>query len=337
MSAVVASIGTSHSIMLAPEHQENWATRASQDQTDTGLLDTAGKSVTYQELAQRAGDQYAAELGPEIWQERWDRAQVAIQRIKDDLTALEPDLLLIVGDDQRELFYESLQPALAVFMGDTVKMSEGQVPHDIPADRVEKVRGFLSWLGCDGRSHPGDPEAGLHVVQSLVAQGYDVASMNALPGDREFGHAFGWALGPMLSGTRWEKTSIPSVPIMLNTYFPPNQPTSARCYDLGTALAKAVADLPGDRRVAVIGSGGLSHFVVDEEIDRKVLTALADHDAETLRSIPEHRINSGSSEIRNWLTVGGAAEHLETQWTEYVPAYRSPAGTGVGLAFGVWS
>ncbi|MGW8814389.1 DODA-type extradiol aromatic ring-opening family dioxygenase [Gordonia terrae] len=337
MSSIVASIGTSHSVMLAPGHHELWSTRAEQDRTDTGLLDREGNPATYSELEQRAGDRYRNELDADTWQQKWDRAQVAIQRIRDDLTELEPDLLLIIGDDQRELFYESLQPAIAVFMGDTVKMSEGQVPHDVPADRVEKVRGFLSWLGCDGRSHPGDPGAGLHLVKSLVAQGFDVASMNELPGDREFGHAFGWALGPMLTGTKWEKTSIPSVPIMVNTYFPPNQPTSARCYDLGTALAKAVSDLPGERRVAVIGSGGLSHFVVDEEIDRKVMTALAEHDVDALRSIPEDRINSGSSEIRNWLTVGGAAEHLKTRWTEYIPAYRSAAGTGVGLAFGVWS
>ncbi|MFE7422216.1 hypothetical protein [Rhodococcus sp. NPDC057529] len=337
MSSVVASIGTSHSVMLAPDHHELWSTRAEQDSTDTGLVDNDGKPQTYEALAAMAGDRYLDQLAPEIWQQKWDRCQVAIARIRDDLTALEPDLLLIIGDDQRELFYETLQPAIAVFMGETVKMSEGQVPHDIPADRVEKVRGFLSWLGCDGRAHPGDPAAGLQIVQSLIKQGFDVASMSDLPGDREFGHAFGWALGPMLTGTPWETLSIPSVPIMVNTYFPPNQPTSARCYDLGVALARAVEDLPGERRVAVIGSGGLSHFVVDEELDRTVLTALANHDADTLRSIPEHRIDSGTSEIRNWLTVGGAAAHLDTQWTDYIAAYRSPAGTGVGLAFGVWS
>lgn len=337
MSSVVAGIGTSHSIMLAPGHHELWATRAEQDRTDTGLVDAQGTSRTYDELLAQADGRFDDQLGAEQWQSKWDEAQAAIQRIRDDLVALEPDLLLIVGDDQRELFYETLQPALAVFTGKDVRMSVGQVPHDVPPERADKIREFLTWLGCDGRTHPGDPEAGLHVVRSLVKQGFDVASMNGLPGDREFGHAFGWALGPMLTGTPWAEATMPSVPIMLNTYFPPNQPTSARCYDLGVALANAVADLPGDRRVAVVGSGGLSHFVVDEEIDRQVVEALRDQDTEALRSLPEHRLDSGTSEIRNWLTVGGASEHLQTQWVSYVPAYRSPAGTGVGLAFGVWS
>ncbi len=337
MSSVVAAIGTSHSVMLAPDPLDLWATRAIQDQTDTGLLDAEGRPQAYDALAEAAGDRYRDQLAPEVWQEKWDRSHRAIQRMRDDLVTLEPDLLVIVGDDQRELFFETLQPALAVFMGETVKMSRGQVPHDLPADRIDKVREFLSRLGCDGREHPADPKASLQIVQSLVGQGFDVASMSGLPGDREFGHAFGWALGPMLAGTPWEQNAIPSVPVMLNTYFPPNQPSSARCYDLGVALARAVEDLPGDRRVVVVGSGGLSHFVVDEELDRSVLSALERQDAQALRAIPENRINSGTSEVRNWLTVGGAAAHLATKWTEYVPAYRSAAGTGVGLAFGVWA
>jgi hypothetical protein len=36
------------------------------------------------------------------------------------------------------------------------------------------------------------------------------------------------------------------------------------------------------------------------------------------------------------IAVAGGAEGLKHQWSEYVPAYRSPAGTGTGLAFGLW-
>jgi hypothetical protein len=186
--------------------------------------------------------------------------------------------------------------------------------------------------GVPKHEHSGAPEAGLHIVRSLTAQGFDVTSMSGLPGEREFGHAFGWVLGPLLDGR-----TIDSIPIMLNTYFPPNQPTSARCYDLGAALARAIEDMPGDRRVSVITSGGLSHFVIDEDIDRTVLEAFRTGDAEVLRTLPERRINSGTSEIRNWLTAAGAATKLQLQWSEYVPAYRSEAGTGVGLAFALWS
>ena len=54
-------------------------------------------------------------------------------------------------------------------------------------------------------------------------------------------------------------------------------------------------------------------------------------------SYSERRLDSGTSEIRNWITAAGAGAHLPARWVDYLPAYRSPAGTGVGLAFGLWA
>jgi 3-O-methylgallate 3,4-dioxygenase len=48
------------------------------------------------------------------------------------------------------------------------------------------------------------------------------------------------------------------------------------------------------------------------------------------------QLNSGTSEIRNWIAAAGALEGLETAWQDYVPCYRSPAGTGCGMGFAVW-
>ena len=93
---------------------------------------------------------------------------------------------------------------------------------------------------------------------------------------------------------------------------------------------------PGSARVGILASGGLSHFTVDEELDRGVLDACTRNDGEALCSIPAAKLNSGSSEIRNWITVAGAAEHLKTAWQEYIPCYRSAAGTGCGMGFAVW-
>jgi 3-O-methylgallate 3,4-dioxygenase len=86
----------------------------------------------------------------------------------------------------------------------------------------------------------------------------------------------------------------------------------------------------------VVASGGLSHFVVDEELDQIVLGAMRANDGEALRRIDPRRLNSGTSEVRNWIAAAGAASHLSASWVEYIPAWRSPAGTGVGLAFGLW-
>jgi 3-O-methylgallate 3,4-dioxygenase len=133
-----------------------------------------------------------------------------------------------------------------------------------------------------------------------------------------------------------DKAVVPIVPVALNTYFPPNQPRPRRCYQLGQAIRDAVRSSPGTARVGILGSGGLSHFTVDEELDRLVLDACRRNDGATLSSIPMHKLNSGSSEIRNWITVAGASEHLETDWQEYIPCYRSLAGTGCGMGFAVW-
>ncbi|MBO0685538.1 MAG: extradiol ring-cleavage dioxygenase, partial [Candidatus Dormibacteraeota bacterium] len=109
------------------------------------------------------------------------------------------------------------------------------------------------------------------------------------------------------------------------------------CYDLGRAIRKAVETMPGELRVAVIASGGLSHFVTDERLDREVLEALRKGDERCLRDIPVHLLNSGNSEIRNWITVAAACEDKKVAWDEYIPVYRTQVGTGCGLAFARWT
>jgi len=93
----------------------------------------------------------------------------------------------------------------------------------------------------------------------------------------------------------------------------------------------------GLQRIGIVGSGGLSHFLVDEALDRGVIDALARRDGDALQSLPRHKLNSGSSEIRMWICVAGAVEHLDFAWSSYVPGYRTPAGSGTGLGFALWS
>jgi 3-O-methylgallate 3,4-dioxygenase len=128
----------------------------------------------------------------------------------------------------------------------------------------------------------------------------------------------------------------PIVPIMLNTYYPPNQPTPKRCYQLGRAIRQAVEAWPTRQRVAIVASGGLSHFFVDEDLDRYVLELLAKKDGGALVALPTGKLESGNSEIRNWIAAAGALEHLNMQLVDYVPSYRSEAGSGVGMAFAFW-
>jgi aromatic ring-opening dioxygenase catalytic subunit (LigB family) len=127
------------------------------------------------------------------------------------------------------------------------------------------------------------------------------------------------------------------VPVAVNAYFPPNQPSPARCHAVGRALRRAIESWDEDARVAVVASGGLSHFVVDEELDRGVLDALSSHDRDALAALPAWRLQSGSSEIRNWIVAAGVLEGLDMATVDYIPLYRTVAGTGVGAAFVQWS
>jgi hypothetical protein len=126
------------------------------------------------------------------------------------------------------------------------------------------------------------------------------------------------------------------LPVMLNTYFPPNTPTAARCHDIGCSIRRVLEAAASPARVAVVASGGLSHFLCEEAFDRQLVAALRAGDATALRAIPQQALLSGSSEIRNWVAVAGATSHLRPDFTEYIPVYRTPAGTGIGLAFMSW-
>jgi 3-O-methylgallate 3,4-dioxygenase len=249
----------------------------------------------------------------------------AVKRLGQDIRGLRPDLLVIIGDDQDELFSSMNNPSIAVSYAPTVR-SAGS--HD-----DESSGGvFRRRLGMDGEVHAADAPAALHLINELISARFDVATVGGLDGDKGFGHAFTWVLGRLLGGT-----SIPAIPILLNTYFPPNQPTPSRCLELGRVLQRACESLPGDRRVVVVASGGLSHFVVNAELDQEVLRAIEYHDYDSLEKLPAHLLNSGTSEIRNWIAMSGASDGLTLRWMEYQQVYRTAAGTGCGLAFALLS
>jgi hypothetical protein len=105
---------------------------------------------------------------------------------------------------------------------------------------------------------------------------------------------------------------------------------------LGRALRRAIESFTEDMTVAVMASGGLSHFVVDEEFDHRILDGLKTRNVDSLATIPRRYMRSGTSEGLNWIAAGGALEGLSMEIVDYVPAYRSTAGTGVGMAFALW-
>jgi hypothetical protein len=88
----------------------------------------------------------------------------------------------------------------------------------------------------------------------------------------------------------------------------------------------------------MVASGGLTHFVIDEDFDQTVLTAMEKADEDTLAKLPENVFKVGTAEIKNWYPVIAAmnAEGRLFHKVDYVPCYRSEAGTGNAMAFVYW-
>jgi hypothetical protein len=325
MAEIVFGAGTSHSPLLAAPPRL-WAERADQDRHNPELYDNTGVIGSFDELAAAAGDRFAQRCTMPVWEENWRRCQAALDRLREDFRRICPDVVLVIGDDQRELFTETNQPAMAISAA--AEMTT-ELLDDHDSEFLKEAA--ASYLMDAEFTFAGHTSLARDLVEGLVDQGFDIGWMAAAPPGTGFGHAYGFPIHRFL-----QPDPVPVIPFMLNTYYPPNQPTPRRCFELGRALRAAAEASPIDARIAVLASGGLSHFVVDEALDRRVLDAITQKDAEVLCALPTALLNSGSSEIRNWIAVAGAMEGRPVDWSEYVPIVRSAAGTGCGMAFLSW-
>jgi hypothetical protein len=88
----------------------------------------------------------------------------------------------------------------------------------------------------------------------------------------------------------------------------------------------------------MVASGGLTHFVIDEDLDQQVMSAMEKGDEDALGRLPENVFKVGTAEIKNWFPVIAAmnAEGRRFHKVDYVPCYRSEAGTGNAMAFVYW-
>jgi hypothetical protein len=331
MARLVLGLTMSHTPILALSASE-WEARARNDRKNPRLWDVEGVPRTYAELEAIVGDRYADRATHATWSEQYDAAQRDLDRLAAALERVAPDVVVIVGDDEQELFTLANFPAVSIFYGATATTRTMRVPSD-PEFAWRKT--VSAGYGMDANHPlPGSPALALDLIAHLLDAGFDLGAASSVPEPERsgFGHAYGFPVTRLM-----RERPIPIVPVMMNCYYPPNQPRPARCFAFGEALRAAIEASPIDARVAVLASGGLSHFVTNEPLDRAVMDALVATDRSALARLPAHLLNDGSSEIRNWIAVGGALGDLTNEFANYYPVYRTPAGTGVGMGFGVWS
>ena len=249
--------------------------------------------------------------------------------MRAQIAAYEPELLIIIGGDQSETFDRSNVPNLMMFLGDEMwghSVAMGQ-------QTSEETEVHLKV----------DVETSERLLRQLVAhEGFDMAFSseqnplgNAAKTGRGMSHAFARP-APFLI----QRADLPMVLIYENTYDPPSL-SAARCYELGRTLARLLADDP--RRIAIFGSGGLSHDPggprsgwVDEPLDRWFLDQIEQGRGQATTSLyrfDSMTMRSGTGGIRSWITVAGAMEAAGARAAiiDYMPA--NHAVTGIGFAY----
>jgi len=330
VAEIVLGLASSHTPQMSTS-ADWWTEHAARDERNTKLLGNDGCYHSYPELLAGADPALAGQMEAAVWREKFDRAQAAVEALAHRLAQAAPDAVLIVGDDQHELFGADGIPAIGLFTGDRL--------WDRPPDAEHFARIPKDIQRANWAAHAEEPEsypvaAGLssHLAAALTSREFDVTVMAEQPEGRSLGHAFTFVRRRLHLAPE-----VPIVPVLLNTYYPPNVPSPARCWRLGQALRAGIESWESSARIAVFASGGLSHFVVLEDLDRAVLDGLAGGDGAALGQLPSGMLRSGTSETLNWIAGGGALGGLSFDLLDYIPAYRSPAGTGVGMAFATWS
>lgn len=326
MAKIVLGIGSSHGpqLTLPPEQ---W--RAFGDRSRTNPEHWfEGETYTFEELLdKRAADHFANESTDEKFSLRYDACQKALLHLRETLARVKPDRCIILGDDEHEAFIDDNMPAIAIYNGASVD--------DAPSTGMGNL--FMGNAPTERVSHPTDADLGLYLIETFIANEFDVARTNAMPEGRHngtVGHAFQHVYRRLM-----DNKAITSVPIMVNTYFPPNVPTALRCYKFGKVLRQAIEAWDEDKTVAIIASGGLSHAVIEEELDRRILDGLMNDDVEKLTDYSDLRFRGGTSEIKNWIALGGAMSgtSLEPQIVDYIPCYRTEAGNGCAMGMAEWT
>jgi protocatechuate 4,5-dioxygenase beta chain len=251
----------------------------------------------------RASDEYQA------------TALRAFAEMRERLAAARPDVIVAFSNDHLLNWPINNTPEYTVGIGEE---------HVGPADWYDE------WLGLDKYRLAGHPAIARHIVNEGARRRIAFAYLRRMQFDDGISVPMHY-LNP--------EGAIPLVPVTMNCTVPPI-PTPERCYDVGAVLRDVLTAFPGPERIAVLGTGGLSHepggpryFWVDEEFDLWFLDLLrrGDHGA-LLRECTLEKMEAagsgGTAELNAWITTmaftRGPADVLA-----YMPALAWRSGTGM--------
>jgi protocatechuate 4,5-dioxygenase beta chain len=244
-----------------------------------------------------------------------DVARRGTAELRRRLEAARPDVIVMLSNDHLLNWPINNVPRWTVGIGDE---------HVGPADW------FDEWLALTKFHVKGHPALARAIVREGDRLGVSFAYLRRL----EFDDGFSVPLHFLTP-----RMDVALVPIAMNCTVPP-LPSTADTYRMGEALREIITRRwPGNERVAVVGTGGLSHepggpryFVVDEKFDRWFLDLLAFGDpARVVEECTVERMEAagsgGTAELLAWIAVlpftAGPAEVIA-----YAPSVAWRTGTG---------
>ena len=207
------------------------------------------------------------------------------------LAAKQPDVLFIIYNDHITSFFLDHYSHFALGVGS---------------------RYWAADEGGGARKLPpidGHPQLAQHVANALVADEFDLAYFQGKGLDHGCFSPLSvlWPHDPVWPGA--------IVPLQVGVLEFPT-PSAKRCFNLGKSLRKAIRSYPEDLKVAIVGTGGLSHQVHGERCgfnntpwDMEFLDLLEkDPDALTRITIAEYAKRGGleGAEVVMWLIMRGA-------------------------------
>ena len=223
------------------------------------------------------------------WSPLFDALPAAQKWLKD----LKPDVVIVVYNDHASAFSLQLIPTFAIGVAPYYENAdEGYGPRAIP-------------------NYDGAPALAWHITESCILDGFDLTIVNEMDLD----HGFSVPMTVMFGEP--EAWPVKVIPLCVNVIqYPP--PTAERCFQLGQAIGRAVAEYDEDVRVVIAGTGGMSHQlqgeragVINTEFDVNYLNALGgDNTVNRNRPHLEYIRDAGSEgiELVMWQVMRGAME-----------------------------
>jgi len=257
----------------------------------------------------------------EIRQDHYKRIHAAFGVLREQFQAYRPDALIMIGDDQGDMFDDANNPTFSIYTGAEPIWGRDVRDWRVPPESRRRI---------EFKNHV---DLSRHLLKGLVKRGFDIANIGKFDPrgapQRGVSHAVA-NLAPEVD----PDFQVPIVCVFLNEYYPP-LPSAERCAQLGEAIADALADRP--ERVAIYASGGLSHFPgefnmgwIDKALDRWILERLERNDVDALKHLftfDSDNMRAGTGEVRAWISVAAAMKRPATV-VEYVAAHCTVTGCG---------